>query len=942
MLGDIAFQNENASGNIHLTERRGELFLTAPQVSEVYGMLRALAGVCDNASSKDNAGFSKADLIGHYVIEVPQPYFDKDLALISLILIRKYKGQLAGFGFNPEPFIDLLKQVNKHEIAHIRATRADHQQRRVLLTTDGDFEIYFPNKKSLKGFNTHLPATHSWITERSIPHGYTYIVKRGARAFVAATVKQFTNWFMPEEVKALLEDEKLDSIDVQDTIKYDIYIYGENLSGLLTFKWDDIYRFLPDVKSFSSRRFNGKDAWNVSIKTANDLDLLRELTLREDCKVYASKGIIDDLKQFQSKREALVAEGKQQAEHQERQVYASRPQCLVSISDGVFILRFTKFSYAFVDWIKANLTDREFIREEVTYWKIKLSEHNIIKLHSMLNNEDWQFEKGAVEFIDNRYLEAVAFVEESQRTTALALRLSSQKLADDDFDFDTSIINGSLLPFQRVVLQYNTIRKNMLIGDDMGLGKTLTALACAANNQLQHSVNISCPAIARLTWRNEIRRWLPGATIYICKMANTEQDIAKEEQDILAADFVITSYNKMAVYREILEKRQAKLFIGDESQYLKTPRSQRTQASMSVAKTCDYVYLLSGTPLKNRPRELITQLQMLRVLDSGFGGESAFLFQYCGAKNNGFGYNFNGASNLPGLRQKLRETCMVRRLKDDVMDFLPKKHRMRIPVELPNRKEYDKANSNFRSTIVNKVTEAANLSADTEMLTGKQRKAFIDDFISNQLEKAARAEILVHINILRQIVARGLQTAACEWIEGFCENGEPLVVFVYHREQQEYLYRHLCKKNKLRVGKIMSGMSDESRKQVELDFQAGKYDVVICSIMSANTNITLTAATTVLTVEYLWVPGDHIQAEDRCRRIGTSTEADSINCYYLHADDTVDDLFWQTITKKFKVIEQSMDRDEGKGFENLDGDARSSIINGMMAQFDFINDVGAC
>ena len=60
-------------------------------------------------------------------------------------------------------------------------------------------------------------------------------------------------------------------------------------------------------------------------------------------------------------------------------------------------------------------------------------------------------------------------------------------------------------------------------------------------------------------------------------------------------------------------------------------------------------------------------------------------------------------------------------------------------------------------------------------------------------------------------------------------------------------------------------------------------------------------------LELPWTPGELKQAEDRCHRIG---QKDTVNVYYLLADETIEMTIARILDEKRKVLEAVLDGKE--------------------------------
>ena len=434
----------------------------------------------------------------------------------------------------------------------------------------------------------------------------------------------------------------------------------------------------------------------------------------------------------------------------------------------------------------------------------------------------------------------------------------------ENSDFRVGGLGGELRPFQRAGVEYAVKTKRTFLADEMGLGKTVQALATIQATDAFPAL-IVCPASLKLNWQREAKRWLSGRSVSIFTAAG------------LAAEIEIINYDILKKNLNLLKMRGFKAVIFDESHALKNRKSQRTEAAAELSKGIEIRLALTGTPVLNRPQELLSQLKILGRLDD-VGGFWKFAERYCAAQKTRWGWDFSGSANLTELNEKLRSICYIRRDKESVLTELPSKQRSVISLDIDNRREYQKVERNL-----------------IEWLTEQRGEKLA--------ERAQYAEQLVKIEYLKQLAAQGKLSAFFEWIESFLESGEKLVLFATHQNIIDAIAE------KFSSALTLTGETPQTQRQELVDkFQTDpETKLIVMNMKAGGVGLTLTAASNVAFLELGWTPADHSQAEDRCHRIG---QRSSVNVWYLLANKTIDEEIYQLIDAKRKVVDAATEGGE--------------------------------
>ena len=429
-------------------------------------------------------------------------------------------------------------------------------------------------------------------------------------------------------------------------------------------------------------------------------------------------------------------------------------------------------------------------------------------------------------------------------------------------------------PYQLKGIARGLELKRFMNCDEPGLGKTLQSIA-TINLANAFPCLVICPSSLKINWQREWEKFTDKkAMVLTDKVRDTWTFFYQTGMH----QVFIVNYESLKKYfvqrikkaegwtlRDVEFRNSINLFksvIIDESHRCKSASTQQAKFCKGICTGKEWVIELTGTPVVNRPKDLIPQLAILNRMDD-FGGYKPFVNRYCSGQRE--------ASNLKELNFNLWKYCMFRREKSLVLTDLPDKIRQVNTCEITNRKEY--------------------MDAERDLIMYLQKYKDADD---EQIEKALRGEVMVRINILRQISARGKVRDVIEFVKDFRENGKKIILFCSLHEVVDQLKRYFP------TAVSVTGRESPDMKQRAVDaFQNNpKTDIIICSIKAAGVGLTLTASSNVAFVEFPWTYADCCQCEDRAHRIG---QKDSVTCYYFLGRRTIDEKVYRIIQEKKNI-----------------------------------------
>jgi hypothetical protein len=501
---------------------------------------------------------------------------------------------------------------------------------------------------------------------------------------------------------------------------------------------------------------------------------------------------------------------------------------------------------------------------------------------------------------------------------------------------------GYYYPFdyQRVGIAY-LLRNNGvgLVGDEMGLGKTIQALGFLSvrkhpdTGQPSLPALIVCPGSVVTNWRDEINAWLPDLRVSIFGGKGHKDEVH---------DVMIASWDALGLYPERFQTGFYQTFIGDEAHYVKNlykSGSSSARTKITVAQLLGKAPIPKGiqSPYTRRTQAFLLTIQQIpnRILLTGTPVSNGRMTEWWSLLN---GMDPSDYPELPGFINEYRPTqaeieeaqqegtdpyarlieatgnLMVRRVKQDVADqtrvgflrvdgqppvqFGADKILREQTLDLsPDQEEYlATLDAMFQDVVRKRKFDQRVDNAVQGILAGGDPYSVIEQV--NELEFPEEASGLAEITYKRQYIGELKVPNAICWIEEKLAEGEPVVVWAYHKNVIAAV-AEVLKRYNMKYAIVDGNVSPAMKGQYVKDFQEGRIDVIVGSVSLAE-GVTLTRARYALFIEYWWQPGKLTQAQDRIFRVGQKR---NVFITTLHAPGTIDDRIEEGVREKMVRID---------------------------------------
>ena len=489
-----------------------------------------------------------------------------------------------------------------------------------------------------------------------------------------------------------------------------------------------------------------------------------------------------------------------------------------------------------------------------------------------------------------------------------------------DFDkYDKSSKDGRKLKIlQKEGIKFLLANRKCILADSMGCGKTIQSIiaAMASNSK---KILIITTASLKTNWKRELTIYndekdiqilqgskdeicdkkyvianydilinyyeVPTETVYETEYVyneNGKREVIRKPVMVKSKDGQLIEKQKKSTRKDVIEEclKNSPLFLNkfdcviiDEAQKLSNNSSNRYKVIDDFLKRAkpNYVFLLTGTPLTNKP---INLYYILKLIDAPITRDYRyFIKRYCDAKTFRLKTGkevttINGASNLEELREKIKH-LYIRRLLTEMTDMVDK----------------------------NIITKTYDLTESQRVEYERLWQEYLDAQTEQGNEDSEQYRQLVEGILVRQYLAKQMVDNTIKLVDNMLEEGGKVIIVCTFSEEIAMFKDYYKKKCVVYDGKMTAKAKDKAEQAFNNDKNVR---VFIGQILAAGVGLNLVVANKMVFNSYSWVAADNAQIEDRIYRL---TQKNDVTCVYQLFNDSMSKHMYDTVIGKKNMMD---------------------------------------
>jgi SNF2 family DNA or RNA helicase len=451
---------------------------------------------------------------------------------------------------------------------------------------------------------------------------------------------------------------------------------------------------------------------------------------------------------------------------------------------------------------------------------------------------------------------------------------AEQENPDARFETYTNRKGEKLRPFQIECVKFaEAANARIIIADEQGLGKTIEAISVLHFNRNKlFPAAIVVPTAVKHQWFYQIQDWMPDVLTQVISSG--------KEMALPGFQIYIISYDLLK-NEKVFSMVTPKTVIIDECQYIKDHTSGRGKAVSKLAKLCEHVIPMSGTPIKNHAGEYFTALNITQP--TRFPEFSRFIREDCDSYATQYGYKVGGLRDAAAFKAKT-EDFIIRRTQAEVLPDLPPFERLFQHCEFDAR-----LNNAYRDGL----KELENL------------------MYSDENENTMTSTIAI-MSKLRKLTGISKVPETVEFVTDFLQSTDrKIIVFVHHHDAHYKLELDLnawmAERNMPKCLNYSAALNSDQREQVKRQFINGPERVMILSTLAGGVGLDglQEVCSDVIMHERQWNPSNEEQAEKRVASRFGQKRAAKVN--YMIATGTIDEYFTDLVEQKRAIVANTLD-----------------------------------